>query len=133
VEVVGARWWRKAGAGAPVVSTRGVDYHGGVVAASYARAERTSLRLHEAVAQRALTDHELVERARRRVATWLEDGSVARPYAEAWAKLLAAPIADLAAALCEQSERMHDLRQVSPFAGALDARERWRLRREAAR
>jgi hypothetical protein len=27
---------------------------------------------------------------------------------------------------------MHDLRQVSPFAGVLSPRDRWRLRREVA-
>ena len=52
---------------------------------------------------------------------------MARPYAEAWSELLDGPLDDLVRALLERSERMHDLRQVSPFAGVLDARTRWRL------
>lgn len=99
----------------------------------YERAEERSLYLHEAVAARLLAEPTLVERARRRVAAWLEDGSVARPYAEAWSRLLDAPMAELLVALGERSERMHDLRQVSPFAGVLEPRARWRQRREATR
>lgn len=98
----------------------------------YERAEERSLRLHAAVAARLLADPKLVDRVRRRVAGWLEDGSVARPYAEAWARLLDGPMADLVLALGERSERMHDLRQVSPFAGVLEPRARWRVRRETA-
>lgn len=96
----------------------------------YARVEERSLRLHEAVATRLAADPALVERARVRVASWLEDGAVARPYALAWQALLARPVPRLLEALRERSAEMHDLRQVSPFAGVLDARTRWRLRRE---
>lgn len=96
---------------------------------SHVRAEDRSLRLHAAVAERLLREPALVESARKRVERWLSDGSVARPYAEAWLRLLDAPLDELVAALHERSERMHDLRQVSPFAGVLDARTRWRVRR----
>jgi len=40
------------------------------------------------------------------------------------------PLSELETALAERSERMHDLRQVSPFAGILDARTRWRIHRD---
>jgi hypothetical protein len=43
------------------------------------------------MSERLAADPGLVDRARERVATWLEDGSVARPYAEAWDRLLRAP------------------------------------------
>jgi hypothetical protein len=98
----------------------------------HARAVEMSLRLHAAVADRLLADPTLVDRARARVAAWIEDGTVARPYALAWQALLEAPLPSLVGSLREPSERMHDLRQVSPFAGVLDARERWRLRRAGA-
>jgi hypothetical protein len=34
---------------------------------------------------------------------------------------------DLLRALVEPSQRMHELRQVSPSAGALTARQRWQI------
>lgn len=96
------------------------------------RAVERSLRLHLAIAARLAEEPALVERARRRVAGWLDGGSVARAYAEGWRGLLDAPLPRLLEALAERSERMHDLRQVSPFAGILDARARWRLLRAVA-
>lgn len=98
---------------------------------SHERAITRSCALHAAVAQRLQCDPSLVIRARQRVESWLRDGSVARPYAEAWQTALAAPLGELVVALVERSERMNDLRQVSPFAGVLDARERWRVRKSA--
>jgi hypothetical protein len=92
-------------------------------------AER-SLALHAAVAERLRREPGLVELARRRVEGWAEHGNVARVYVDRWMTLIDAPLADLVAALVERSERMHDLRQVSPFAGFLSARTRWRLHRE---
>lgn len=91
-------------------------------------AER-SRALHAAVAERLAADPRLVAGARLRVDSWLADGSVARAYAEAWRDLLARPFPDLLEALVEPTERMHDLRQVSPFAGVLDPRTRWRIHR----
>jgi hypothetical protein len=96
-------------------------------------AERRSIRLHAAVAERLLARPVLLEDARARVAAWRTDATVARMYAEEWADLLDRPLEELAARLVEPSERMHDLRQVSPFAGILDARTRWRVLREGSR
>lgn len=95
------------------------------------RAIARSCALHAAIAERLERDPSLVDRARQRVESWLRDGSVSRPYAEAWQQQLDAPLSDLVHALVERSERMNDLRQVSPFAGVLDARTRWRVRRSA--
>ncbi len=86
--------------------------------------------MHAAVAERLLADPGLVMQARARASTWLDDGSVARPYALAWHALLSRSLEELTRALLEDSERMHDLRQVSPFAGVLDPRTRWRIHRE---
>lgn len=102
------------------------------VMSAHSRAEETSLRLHAAVAERLSADPTRVEDARRRVERWLADESVAREYAEAWRALLDEPLPVLVERIVERSERMHDLRQVSPFAGVLDPRTRWRVRRASA-
>lgn len=73
--------------------------------------------MHRAVAERL--DDSVVGVAQARVARWLEDGSVPRPWAEAWRDLLA------------DNEVMRDLRQCSPFAGALSPRERWQVLAQA--
>lgn len=86
-----------------------------------------SIALHAAVAERIRRDPEIVLRARARVREWLRDGSVARVYAEAWAALLERPLDELLRALTSRGEHFDDLRQVSPFAGVLDAKERWRI------
>lgn len=94
-------------------------------------ATERSLALHRAVAERVRTDPAVLERARARVATWLRDGTVHREWAEAWRQILEADAEGCARALVERSERMDDLRQVSPFAGALDPRERWGILRRS--
>ena len=103
----------------------------------HAVAEDVSLELHRAVAERLLEDPALVERARERVAGWLRDGSIARPYAEAWQAVLAGPVEDVARFLGDPGEKARRMRQASPFAGALDPRTRWsiwrRVREGAAR
>jgi hypothetical protein len=59
----------------------------------------------------------------------MPDGSVARPYAQAWADLLARPLPEVVAFLRDEGNDAAALRQVSPFAGVLDARTRWRVLR----
>lgn len=88
-----------------------------------------SIALHAAVSARLRSHPEILSRARARVRTWLEDGAVARSYAVQWAQLVEGPLDELERALVERSERMDDLRQVSPFAGALAPRERWAILR----
>ena len=95
-------------------------------------AER-SRALHLAVAERLRAEPALVEVARERVSGWLRDGSVNEWYASGWAGLLRKPIDELVEILGEHSERMHDLRQTSPFAGFIDARTRWRILGEVRR
>lgn len=92
-------------------------------------AEARSLALHRAVAERLRMHPELLDRARQRVHSWLEDGTVARPYAEAWLALLRGTLEEVTAAIVDTGERARDLRQCSPFAGVLDPRERWRILR----
>ncbi len=95
-------------------------------------ATERSLALHRAVAERVRLDPAVLERARARVAVWLRDGTVHREWAEAWRQILDTGAQACALALVERSERMDDLRQVSPFAGVLDPRERWRILRQTS-
>jgi hypothetical protein len=97
----------------------------------HAVAEDVSLELHRAVAERLLEDPTLVERARERVAGWLRDGSVARPYGDAWRAILSEPVETVARFLVDPGERARQLRQTSPFAGVLDPRTRWSIWRRA--
>lgn len=97
----------------------------------HAVAEDVSLELHRAVGERLLEDPALVERARERVAGWLRDGSVARPYAQAWQAVLAEPVEAVARFLADPGEKARQMRQTSPFAGVLDPRTRWSIWRRA--
>jgi hypothetical protein len=51
----------------------------------------------------------------------------------AWSELLARPPAEICDKLREPAEHMAGLRQVTPFAGVLDARTRWALWRSVPR
>jgi hypothetical protein len=97
----------------------------------HALAEDVSLELHRAVADRIVEEPALVERARRRVAGWLRDGSVATVYAEAWQAVLVQPVEAVARMLTDPGERARQLRQASPFAGFLEPRTRWSIWRRA--
>jgi hypothetical protein len=93
-------------------------------------AEERSLAFHRAVADKLASEPETLERARGRVRSWLESGDVAPFYARAWDEVLSRPLSQIRAFLEEDSERARALRQVTPFAGAIDARTRWRIWRE---
>lgn len=88
-----------------------------------------SLALHREVAERLRRDPELLEAARERVERWLTDGSVHGSWAEAWRSILDAGLDRVIEVLTDVSPASHDLRQVSPFAGALDPRTRWTILR----
>jgi len=93
-------------------------------------AEERSLALHRAVAEKLASDPEALERARTRVRSWLDTGEVALHYARSWDEVLSRPLPEIRAFLGEDSEQARALRQVTPFAGAIDARTRWRIWRE---
>jgi hypothetical protein len=90
-------------------------------------AEETSIRLHAVVANRIRQDASIVARARSRAASWLESGDVNERYARMWLDALDGSLEALCALLIDPSEGARALRQVSPFAGAVDARERWAI------
>jgi hypothetical protein len=93
-------------------------------------AEERSLAFHRAVAEKLVSAPETLERARARVRSWLSTGDVAPYYASAWDEVLSRPLSEIQAFLSEDSERARALRQVTPFAGAIDPRARWRIWRE---
>jgi hypothetical protein len=92
-------------------------------------AEERSLALHREVARRLRDDPEVLENARRRVQRWQADGSVPRRWASRWAELLQGSAEEVARAITDTGQEARDLRQTTPFAGALDARERWAILR----
>ena len=91
------------------------------------RAERRSLVYHRAIAARLDEDPALLDRARSRVVSWDRSGDVHPRYRELWRSVLSLPLDELKAELVAETEGMMAARQSSPFAGALSARERWKL------
>lgn len=89
------------------------------------RNEERSIWLHRAVAEKLWQDPALLAKARGRVEGWIADASVHPRYAEAWRRVLARSLEEIAERLTDPSETMRALRQCSPFAGALTPRERW--------
>lgn len=69
----------------------------------------------------------LVIHAKVTLARWLEQDRIAPEYAARWSLLLDGPADRLRELIGSETEDAKDLRQSSPFAGALGARERWIL------
>jgi hypothetical protein len=95
---------------------------------AHRRAELRSLAYHRAVAQRL--DERIVRDAQDRLARWRSQARIDPHYAQRWQTILAKPPAEIARLIGEDAPRMRDLRQSSPFAGALS--EPVRLRALAA-
>lgn len=93
-------------------------------------AEERSIAYHGAIAERLERQPEILERARQRVQTWLASSSSPPFYARKWAEILAGDASSIAAFLVNRSELAFELRQSSPFAGALQPSERWKIWRE---
>lgn len=93
-------------------------------------AEERSLALHREIVARIKADPVVLECAARRVERWLETGEVPRYWAEKWAEVLSRPVDEVCAWLVDESEEARAMRQVTPFAGAVDPRARWRIWRE---
>ena len=95
-------------------------------------AERRSLAMHAEIARRLCVDPGVLERGCAPVEEWARSGAAAAPYVAAWRRVLALPVEALCAFLVDPDEAARALRQVTPFAGVLGARERWRIWRAAA-
>ncbi|GAC1352699.1 MAG: hypothetical protein NVS3B20_13300 [Polyangiales bacterium] len=89
--------------------------------------EERSLAYHARVAEILREDPLKIAVARARVTGWLVAGEPHPEYAQAWSAILRDSVDDICAVLVDRSERARALRQVTPFAGALDPRERWKI------
>jgi hypothetical protein len=85
--------------------------------------------MHAAVADKLRAKRVLVDGALERVRRWRIAGGAHPDYVLEWERLLALPLEQLCDAIVDRSERARALRQVSPFAGVLSARERWAIHR----
>lgn len=92
--------------------------------------EERSVAYHRVVAERLRSQPEILEKARQRVQTWLAASAEPPFYARKWAEILEGDVPSIAAFLVERSELATELRQSTPFAGALQPQERWRVWRE---
>ena len=92
---------------------------------SHDRAERRNRAYHAAVARHLRRS--TVERALHQLWRWDEEGTIDPRYAEAWEEVLRRPLPDIKQVLTENSQRARDLRQNSPFAGALSEPERRKI------
>ena len=90
-------------------------------------AEERSLALHRAIAERLVAEPAVLISARARVRRWLETGEVHRHWATEWDAVLSRSVDEIRASLYDGSEHARALRQVTPFAGAIDPRTRWRI------
>lgn len=96
--------------------------------ADHRRAELRSLAYHAAIAQHL--DESIVLDAQDLLQRWRSQARIDPRYAQEWQAILAEPPDRLARLIGEDSPRMRDLRQNSPFAGTLS--EPARLRALAA-
>lgn len=95
------------------------------------RAALRGLAYHRAVALRL--DAALVTDARRRLSRWRQEERIDPRWADAWDEVLSLPVERIAKLIGSDSERARDLRQSSPFAGALNEQERQRVLEIAGR
>lgn len=90
-------------------------------------AELRSLALHRAIAQRLVDQPELIDAARSRVLAWRSSGHLSEAHARAWAAILSGTIGEIIAFITADTEVARELRQSTPFAGALSPRARWAI------
>jgi hypothetical protein len=85
-------------------------------------AELRGLAYHRVVARRL--DRRIVQMARDRLEQWRSVARIDPRYAREWEQVLSESPARIAHLIAEDSQRMRDLRQSSPFAGVLSEPER---------
>jgi hypothetical protein len=84
--------------------------------------------MHCLIANKLGTEPRLVEVARKNLRRWWTAAGERRPHwMKEWDEILRQPCSDIQAILADPSERGAALRQSSPFAGVLSARERRRI------
>lgn len=98
---------------------------------SHELTDAISLELSRRVAERLQQRPELIQIAHENLARWsrlnADTPSLLRCYAE-WQNLLNRPLKEICEVLTSESEGAQRLRQNSPFAGVLTAREVWEVK-----
>jgi hypothetical protein len=94
------------------------------------RARARSLAYHRAVASKL--SKPMVAEARHVLFRWREQGRIDQRYAERWEELLAMRLPAIRRAITAPGPDADDLRQNSPFAGALSEPERQRILTEVS-
>lgn len=89
--------------------------------------ELHALAYHRLVARRL--DERLVDDARKRLHRWRESGRIHPRWAAQWESVLTLPLPRIAKKIGADTEQARELRQTSPFAGALTEQERRRVLR----
>ena len=87
--------------------------------------EIRGLAFHRVVAARL--DRQMVVDARRRLRRWRRTGTIDERWASEWEQVLSRPLAEIQRTITTDDARGRDLRQSSPFAGALGHEERQRV------
>jgi hypothetical protein len=87
-------------------------------------AELRSLAYHRAVALRL--EEETIRDVEERLERWCVQGRINPRYVQQWEEILARPPSQIAQLIGQDTARMRDLRQNSPFAGTLSEPERRR-------
>lgn len=89
------------------------------------RDQRRSLALHQAIAaELAARPHSVLETAHRNIAVMRAATPGAAHLLDEWDRILRLPTGLVASRMLDPSDHGRDLRQVTPFAGVLDARSR---------
>lgn len=90
-------------------------------------AEKRSIAYHRLIAERIRRDPTVLEGARARVRSWMSTTGTVPFYARKWDEVLSHDIDAIASFLVEDSDLARELRQSTPFAGALSPTERWEI------
>ncbi len=97
---------------------------------THRRPQARGLAYHEAVAERLRKP--MIDEARHVLFRWREQGRIDRRYADRWERVLERSLPEIRCAIVEETQEADDMRQNSPFAGALSEPERMRIWREVA-
>jgi hypothetical protein len=89
------------------------------------REDRRSLWLHDAIAAKLRADPDgILRRAQRNLARMAAAHPTAAPLLRDWRRVLRLPVPEIIDVLLDPRAHPRELRQVTPFAGVLSARER---------
>ena len=91
------------------------------------RIERRSLALHKAIAAKLRGQPDLLATAQDNIERWSRQRNNSQPYLDEWREILRGPLSEILELIEQDTPRMGELRQSTPFAGVLDPRERWHI------